>query len=92
MIFENDLIQIGIKCEFRQNLGRLAIYYGNKTPFPLTAFAAECSATGNLGAQLNIQAKPCEGQIEGGAQSQQMINVECVDDFLEKPNLNVTFW
>lgn len=35
VLFENDLIQIGVKCEFRQNLGRLGLFYGNKTSFPL---------------------------------------------------------
>ncbi|KAJ8939960.1 hypothetical protein NQ318_006141 [Aromia moschata] len=31
VLFENDLIQIGVKSEFRQNLGRLGLFYGNKT-------------------------------------------------------------
>lgn len=35
VLFENDLIQIGVKCEFRTNLGRLALFYGNKTSVPL---------------------------------------------------------
>lgn len=35
VLFENDLIQIGVKCEFRQNLGRLSLFYGNKTSVPL---------------------------------------------------------
>jgi hypothetical protein len=35
VLFENDLIQIGVKSEFRQNLGRLGLFYGNKTSFAL---------------------------------------------------------
>jgi hypothetical protein len=35
VLFENDLIQIGVKSEFRQNLGRLGLFYGNKTSFVL---------------------------------------------------------
>ena len=35
VLFENDIIQIGVKSEFRQNLGRTEIFYGNKTSFPL---------------------------------------------------------
>lgn len=31
VLFENDLIQIGVKSEYRQNLGRLGLFYGNKT-------------------------------------------------------------
>ena len=35
VLFENDLIQIGVKSEFRQNLGRLGLFYGNKTSYVL---------------------------------------------------------
>lgn len=35
VLFENEVIQIGVKSEFRQNLGRLGLFYGNKTSFPL---------------------------------------------------------
>lgn len=35
VLFENDLLQIGVKSEFRQNLGRLALFYGNKTQVAL---------------------------------------------------------
>lgn len=35
VLFENDLIQIGVKSEFRQNLGRLGLFYGNKTQVAL---------------------------------------------------------
>lgn len=36
VLFENDLIQIGVKSEYRQNLGRLGLFYGNKTQTALT--------------------------------------------------------
>lgn len=36
VLFENDLIQIGVKSEYRQNLGRLGLFYGNKTQFVLS--------------------------------------------------------
>ena len=41
VLFENDLLQIGVKAEFRQNLGRIGLYYGNKTSFPFVAFMPE---------------------------------------------------
>ena len=30
VLLETDLIQIGVKAEFRKNLGRLGVFYGNK--------------------------------------------------------------
>ncbi|RMC00219.1 hypothetical protein DUI87_22824 [Hirundo rustica rustica] len=49
VLFENQLLQIGLKSEFRQNL------------------------------------------VDGGAQVQQVVNIECVSDFMEAPILNIQF-
>ncbi|XP_017470016.1 PREDICTED: AP-2 complex subunit alpha isoform X2 [Rhagoletis zephyria] len=38
VLFENEMLQIGVKSEFRQNLGRLGLFYGNKTQIPLMNF------------------------------------------------------
>lgn len=38
VLFENDLLQIGIKSEFKQNLGRISLFYGNKTNSQFTFF------------------------------------------------------
>ena len=36
IIFENDLIQVGIKVEATKNVLRVEFYYGNKTNFNLS--------------------------------------------------------
>jgi len=38
VLFESDLIQVGVKCEFRQHLARLSLFYGNKTAVALKDF------------------------------------------------------
>ena len=43
------------------------------------------------GAQLNVQTKPVEPLVEGGAQVQQVLNIECITDFSEAPLLNIKF-
>lgn len=53
-------------------------------------FTPTVSCPGVLAAKLLIQTKPVETQVEAGAQIQQLINVECIDDFVGKfdcPNL-----
>jgi hypothetical protein len=47
VLFENDLIQIGLKSEYRQNLGRFGMYYGNKTSFPLQDFSTDFTYPGD---------------------------------------------
>jgi len=33
VLFENDLLQIGVKAEYRLNLARMTLFFGNKTAF-----------------------------------------------------------
>lgn len=88
VLFENDLIQIGVKSEFRQNLGRLALFYGNKSSVALTNFQTNISWNEDQSAKLNIQLKPSEANIVAGAQIQQMLNVECIEDYIGTINAN----
>lgn len=92
VLFESDLMQIGVKSEFRQNLGRVGLFYGNKTAVPLTGFTPSISCPGDLATNLSLQVKPVDPVLESGAQVQQLINVECLDDFTDTPSLIVQFF
>lgn len=35
VLFENDILQIGVKAEYRLNLGRMTLFYGNKSDFSM---------------------------------------------------------
>ncbi len=48
IIFENDLVQIGIKGETMKSSMHIELYYGNKTNFTLTNFSTNIFATGEL--------------------------------------------
>ena len=42
VIFENENIQVGIKMEFRERLGRIQLFYGNMSQASdITGFQAE---------------------------------------------------
>lgn len=92
VLFENNLIQIGVKSEFKRNLGIISIFYGNKTTSQFISFTPHVVCPGDLSGALNIQVKPVEPVIEAGAQVQQALNIECVEDFKDRPTLLVTFF
>ncbi|KAF3833207.1 hypothetical protein F7725_026872 [Dissostichus mawsoni] len=81
VIFENQLLQIGLKSEYRQNLGRIYVFYGNKTSSQFLSFSSS----------LNVHTMPVDPTVEGGAQLQQILNIECLSDFSDTPVLNVQF-
>lgn len=91
VLYENDLVQIGVKSEYRQNLARIGVFYGNKTSLQFTNFTANISTPGSLSSQLSVQPKPVETVVDGGAQVQQLFNIECVADFTDTPLLNMSF-
>ncbi|XP_066464014.1 AP-2 complex subunit alpha-1 isoform X1 [Eleutherodactylus coqui] len=91
VLFENQLLQIGVKSEFRQNLGRMYLFYGNKTSVQFQSFTPTVSYPGDLQTQLNIQTKPVDPMVEGGAQVQQVLNIECLTDFDDAPLINIKF-
>ncbi|XP_041740314.1 AP-2 complex subunit alpha-2 isoform X2 [Coregonus clupeaformis] len=91
VLYENQLLQIGLKSEFRQNLGRMYVFFGNKTSTQFMNFAASVFCQDTLQAQLNVHAKPADPTVDGGAQLQQILNIECVSDFVDAPVLNIQF-
>ncbi|KAK8744218.1 hypothetical protein OTU49_001059 [Cherax quadricarinatus] len=91
VLYENDIIQIGIKSEFRQNLGRIGVFYGNKTSMPLQAFNPTVSVGPGQQGKVTVQVKPVEPSIDAGAQVQQLVNCECIEDFNGLPDLTVGF-
>ncbi|KAJ3593103.1 hypothetical protein NHX12_005440 [Muraenolepis orangiensis] len=81
VLFENQLLQIGLKSEYRQNLGRIYVFFGNKTSTQFLHFTST----------LNIHTKPAEATVDAGAQVQQIINIECISDFTDAPALDIHF-
>jgi len=91
VLYENGLIQIGVKTECRSNLARLALFYGNKTNLPFLNFQPHVSCSPELANQIILQVKDVDSQVEAGAQFQQMVNIECITDFILQPDLNLTY-
>lgn len=91
VLFENEMIQIGVKSEFRQNLGRLGLFYGNKTQVPLTNFQPVLQWSSDDSKNLNVQIKAVDSTLDAGAQIQQMLTAECIDSYSDSPSLQLSF-
>uniref|UniRef100_A0A8C0EBY1 AP-2 complex subunit alpha n=1 Tax=Bubo bubo TaxID=30461 RepID=A0A8C0EBY1_BUBBB len=81
---------------FRFCSRRMFIFYGNKTSTQFLNFTPTviCSDDLHFLKQflcLNLQTKPVDPTVDGGAQVQQVVNIECVSDFMEAPILNIQF-
>uniref|UniRef100_A0A8P4KF85 AP-2 complex subunit alpha n=1 Tax=Dicentrarchus labrax TaxID=13489 RepID=A0A8P4KF85_DICLA len=90
VIYENQLLQIGLKSEYRQNLGE-QLYNTVTVCLSSTFFNFGKSHQASSVSRLNVHAKTVDPIIEGGAQFQQILNIECVSDFTDAPVLNIQF-
>uniref|UniRef100_A0A2R5LDY9 AP-2 complex subunit alpha n=1 Tax=Ornithodoros turicata TaxID=34597 RepID=A0A2R5LDY9_9ACAR len=91
VLFENAILQIGVKAEYKLHLGRVSVFYGNKTTHQLQGFSSIVLCPSDLSSRLSVSLQPAEQVIEAGSQVQQLVNVECVDEFVETPELTVRF-
>jgi len=91
VLYEDSVVQIGVKTECKSNLARLALFYGNKTSYPFLNFKPNVICGPELASALVCQVRAVESTVEAGAQFQQMVNVECVSDFVGHPELSVSF-
>jgi AP-2 complex subunit alpha len=59
----------------------VGLFYGNKTQYALHSFQPQLSWSEENQVKLTVQVKPVDPILEAGAQIQQMINAECIDDY-----------
>ncbi|CAM4780291.1 unnamed protein product [Rotaria magnacalcarata] len=92
IIFENDLLQIGIKVEVAKHILGVEFYYGNKTNSNLTNIANTIKVTGDLESDIRFNIEPIKTGIDPKAQIKQSGTIECLKEFQELPIINLTFY
>jgi AP-2 complex subunit alpha len=92
IIFENDLLQIGIKSELKKTILQVEFYYGNKTNSTLSNISTSINQHGEFDPELRIHIEPINTIIDPKAQVKQTGTIECLRDFRDLPVMNVTFF
>lgn len=90
VLYEDDQLQIGIKAEYHANLGRIALFIGNKISAEITnvKFHLEHSDPDALNIRFH---DPPVNEIQGRAQIQELIHVDCKSFFKDPPVLRITY-
>ncbi|XP_029292912.1 AP-2 complex subunit alpha-2 isoform X2 [Cottoperca gobio] len=91
VLFENQLLQIGIKSEYRQNLGRMYLFYGNKTSVQFASFTTTVSCPGELQSQLNASDQTSGTTGRGWSPDPTGTQHRVLTDFSDAPLLNIKF-
>ncbi|XP_063689544.1 AP-2 complex subunit alpha-2-like isoform X3 [Bolinopsis microptera] len=91
ILFENDIIQIGVKSEFTGVLGKLQVFYGNKSPLPLQGFTTTLYISAADEPCLRLEGQRVAQLIAAGAQIPQTIKATAVSAFAECPLIQISF-
>ena len=92
VLFENDLIQIGVKSEYYTGIGKINIFFGNKSNCLFTNFEVHIVMIPETSTGLKVtpMSDP-PSNIASGSQEQQVIQIECIGTFSSPPALDVRF-
>ncbi|EGC33198.1 hypothetical protein DICPUDRAFT_56580 [Dictyostelium purpureum] len=87
VLFEDNMLQVGLKSEYQGGQGRIMLYYGNSSAFPLTNF----NVTFNSISGIQLQPQSIAPIIQPKAQIQQPVTFSCTSEFTESPTIVINF-
>lgn len=90
ILFEDDMLQVGVKAEYSGLEGRLGVYFGNKGNGPLQAFTVQYY-TSSQDHALRLTASPINQNLEPDQQLIQRIRVVLLEPFAEPPWMRIQF-
>lgn len=76
VLFEDEQMQVGIKAEYHDNAGRIALYIGNKVTQPFTSFSAKIDCPDEASLSIDFHKQP-PNEIAGLTQVQSLLQIEC---------------
>lgn len=89
LLFENNSLHISCNGEFRKNMGRLTLNYTNKTQY---TFQNIQIISDELENEIKLNIMPLSESILGpNGRIQQLINIECIQEFNDVPSINVQY-
>jgi len=89
ILYEDELIQIGVKMEFIGREGQIAVFFGNKGSAALQAFTVQYFVREDHA--LRLSAAPISQQLDADAQVIQRVNAQFLEPFVEPPWLRIQF-
>ncbi|KAK0526320.1 hypothetical protein OC834_004842 [Tilletia horrida] len=90
VLYEDAQLQIGVKSEYHGNLGRIALYFGNKITVTFTSFTVTVKSQ-EPDALAATMPKITSTTLGGMKQVQQLIQLECKDHFTAPPVLQISY-
>ena len=90
ILYEDVQIQIGLRSEYRGEVGCVILYFTNKSTAPIQSFTTTLDNPHPDSLKLDVKSLP-ETTVHSGAQSQQMIMCEAKSPFTDSPTIRISY-
>lgn len=91
VLYEDAQLQVGLRSEYRAELGCLILYFTNKSQSsPLTSFTVTLNNPSPEQLKLDVKTLP-ETRIEAGGQTMAMVMIECRRVFTAAPTIRISW-
>lgn len=87
VLYEDDMLQVGVKTEYRGLEGQIALYYGNKSSAALQAFNVHFGGSSMEEGTLRLASSSLTQQLEAHDQVVQRVSVTCAQPFVDPPQM-----
>ncbi|KAF2225569.1 adaptin N terminal region-domain-containing protein [Elsinoe ampelina] len=90
ILYEDSQIQIGVRTEYRAELGCLIVYYTNRTSIAINSFTTTMDNPTPETLRIDTKSLP-DTTVHAGSQTQQMIMFEAKGPFEHPPTMRVSW-
>jgi AP-2 complex subunit alpha len=90
VLYEDAQIQIGLRTEYRGQLGCLIFYFTNRSSFPMGSFTTTLDNRSSENLKTDIKGLP-ETVIQPEGQTQQTIMFEAKNVFADPPTIRISY-
>ncbi|PWN35398.1 Adaptor protein complex AP-2 alpha subunit [Meira miltonrushii] len=90
VLYEDSQLQIGVKSEYHNNMGRIALYFGNKISVGFTSFTVTVRSQEPEALTATLP-KLASNELGAMTQVQQVVEFECKQFFSKPPVLRVSY-
>ena len=90
ILYDDIQVQIGLRSEYRAEVGCIILYFTNKSSAPIQSFTTTPDNASSDQLKMEIKTLP-ETTVHPGAQTQQMIIFEAKSVFTEPPTIRISY-
>jgi len=90
VLYEDGQLQIGLRSEYRAEVGCLILYFANKSSVPIQSFTTTIDNPSTAGLKVDIKGLP-DTTVHAGSQTSQMIMFESKGVFNSPPTIRISY-